>query len=588
MFPLASLLVGPLHAEAVADTAPAVIADESEIYQHRILPEPIVLTPWTDISKTETEYHWDFDLTIDTQGSVVAATLRSGSDQLRDQAALAARTARFKPFQRNGQAIPARLAYTIRSQTADYIGPGDRPFPKTPPPESTTIALLRTGCFGTCPQYRVEVLGSGAVTYRGDHNVLVKGEHHWHVDAQAVSALLNQFRRAEYFKLKGSYELPVTDLPTYVTSLTIGTQGKFVLDYGGSGFAAAIASTSFGGEDPHMPPVVTKPEDAIDQVSGVLSWVNGDNNTMSNLHAAGWNFGSDEAGAALNVLLKHCNAQLARQFILAGTPVNVSSQERYGGGLPIVAAAGCGDAALVRLMASRGALKRKEDVRAFLEASVESGFPDLVTLALQNAGQLNIVNESGVPLLTRAAASFAQDDDRVRAKRFDSARVVQLLAGAGANPNARDAEGNTPLFEANSADVTRALIKAGADPNASNAEGKTPLFNRYFDEPKKVLLKAGTDVGARDKYGRTALFYQDQAASIRLLTHAGADVNATDSQGDTPLEIVNEQNAALALMAAGAKLPTDPKRLAALIQKAANKKWTELLRQLKHVAPHTP
>jgi ankyrin repeat protein len=239
-------------------------------------------------------------------------------------------------------------------------------------------------------------------------------------------------------------------------------------------------------------------------------------------------------------------------------------------------------------MASRGALKRKEDVRAFLEASVESGFPDLVTLALQNADQLNIVNESGVPLLSRAAGSFARDDDPVRARRFDSAHVVQLLAGAGANPNARDAKGNTPLFEANSADVTRALIKAGADPNARNAEGKTPLFGRYFDEPKKVLLKAGTDVGARDKYGRTALFYQDQVAAIRLLTHAGADVNATDSQGNTPLEIVDEQNVALALVAAGATLPTDPKRLAALIQKATNKKWTELLRQLKHAAPHAP
>jgi len=54
----------------------------------------------------------------------------------------------------------------------------------------------------------------------------------------------------------------------------------------------------------------------------------------------------------------------------------------------------------------------------------------------------------------------------------------------GANPNARDKQGNTPLFEANKANVARALITAGATPNA-DAWGRTPLFEYYFDDVKK-------------------------------------------------------------------------------------------------------
>jgi hypothetical protein len=150
--------------------------------------------------------------------------------------------------------------------------------------------------------------------------VLVEGTHHWRVDPTAVAALLDRFRRAEYFKLEGYYELPVTDLPTYITSLSIGKQRKFVLDYGGGGFGEASARTSFGGEDPHMPQVVAELEAAIDQVSGVLSWVKGDDNTMSYLRAAGWNFASAEAGGAMSsTLAENCNTQLARQFIRAGT-----------------------------------------------------------------------------------------------------------------------------------------------------------------------------------------------------------------------------------------------------------------------------
>jgi hypothetical protein len=581
-FLLGSLLFSTLGATAVADAAPTLVVHEGETYEHRILPEPFVLTPWTNITENETTYHWDFDLTIDTQGSVVTATLKSGSDQLRDEALRAVRTARFKPFRRSGHAIPVRLTYTIGSRTEDYSGPEDRAFPDNPPPEPTKITLLRSsGCLGVCPGYRVEIRGSGAVTYEGKRNVVVKGTYHWQIDPRAVTGLLDQFRRAKYFKLKGYYELGVSDDPVYVTSLSIGAQRKFVLEEGARVRDLFAAS---GEQLPEIPPVTAQLEDAIDRVSGVLSWVNGDDNTMAHLRAIGWNFASAEVGDALNLLVGNCNTPLARQFILAGTPA-VSSE---GPGMAIGSAARCGDMELVRLMESRGALAREEDVQVLLEAGAESGLPDIVGLALEHGGRATTKDESGKPLLSVAAASYMSDEDPRKAS-FDSARVVQLLVAAGADPSARDKEGNTPLFEALRAEVARALIKAGADASARNTKGETPMFNRYIDgQTVQVLLEAGADINARDNYGRTALFYQDTIQSIKTLVHAGADVNAKDAEGHTPLEAAREEWAVLTLIDVGAKLPADPEGLAALMQRATNHRWSKLLRRLKNAAVTAP
>ncbi len=130
--------------------------------------------------------------------------------------------------------------------------------------------------------------------------------------------------------------------------------------------------------------------------------------------------------------------------------------------------------------------------------------------------------------------------------RFGSAEWVQACLEAGADPNARDADGNTPLHRldgSSGTDVAVALLllAAGADPNARNNQGNTPLYevvrsgNSSDLELVVVLLEAGADPNARGQYGYTALHHVDwdRPPDVeRALIRAGANPNLLDGDGD--------------------------------------------------------
>ena len=127
---------------------------------------------------------------------------------------------------------------------------------------------------------------------------------------------------------------------------------------------------------------------------------------------------------------------------------------------------------------------------------------------------------------------------------------VQAMIDSGADVNAKNNNGLTPLHEAayrGNAEVIPVLVKAGADVNAKNNNGLTPLHEAAYRgnaEVISVLIKVEADVNAKAKYDWTPLHsaaWKGHTKVIPVLVKAGADVNAKTIDGHTPLHLAAQE-----------------------------------------------
>ncbi|KAK6514351.1 hypothetical protein TWF506_008747 [Arthrobotrys conoides] len=120
--------------------------------------------------------------------------------------------------------------------------------------------------------------------------------------------------------------------------------------------------------------------------------------------------------------------------------------------------------------------------------------------------------------------------------------VVALLIKKGADIEARDNQGRTPLFLAayegrKSGELVRP--RAGVeyfDIETENMEGFAEMFKNTT--VVELLLDRGADIEARDYWGWTPLLSASRSrlpAIVKLLIERGADIEAKDNQGRTPL-----------------------------------------------------
>ena len=121
--------------------------------------------------------------------------------------------------------------------------------------------------------------------------------------------------------------------------------------------------------------------------------------------------------------------------------------------------------------------------------------------------------------------------------------LARFLCRKGSSVNVRGKFGNSPLHCANVMDLemVQALLDCGADVNARNNDGYTPLIYASLStniEVFRLLLNHGADPNVRYDDGNTLLhaalrFRMTEMA--RLLVEHGASVQVKDRRGRTPL-----------------------------------------------------
>jgi len=458
---------------------------------------------------------------------------------------------KFTPFQKDGIAVTAEVEEYIDLVPPERLPKNHVAAPVLRPNSQVAIELERTGCYGTCPSYTVKVSTDGII-FDGRGFVVASGRYRDTVDADEVRKLAKKFVAADFYSMDAVYRAGVTDNPTYVLSINIDGQAKDVEDYVGSWEG--------------MPAVITELEDEVDTFARTERWIDGSDGLVQELQAEKFNFQSFEAQVMVKESANRGMAGTLREFLEAGVPLKpllapepkepymavpfedvgwlsaasshpealrilidaaASKHDQNDKDLALVGAARSGSVEAVRVLIDYGAnpnadlseltvtesgggmTMQGKGAGSVLIYGAESGNPEMVREILLYHPKLEMRDREG------KTAVFAARIYRYRVE--DSARVecVRLLAKAGADVNARDNEGNTPLHETFLTDVEEELLKLGADVNARNKDGETPIFTTVDDDAIELFIEHGADLSIRNNKGETVIEAAKEKGPLR-------------------------------------------------------------------------
>ncbi len=151
-----------------------------------------------------------------------------------------------------------------------------------------------------------------------------------------------------------------------------------------------------------------------------------------------------------------------------------------------------------------------------LEMALTSGFGEMVLFLLEHGADLELKNKTQMDRTPIQVAVLGRKQD-----------MLDLMIERGANVNAADIQGNTPLHQAAGLDdgeMIETLLKHGAAINARNEPRATPLYHAVYVKAAnavRVLLKHGADASINGPNGLTPLELAEvleQRELVRLLT----------------------------------------------------------------------
>ncbi len=225
------------------------------------------------------------------------------------------------------------------------------------------------------------------------------------------------------------------------------------------------------------------------------------------------------------------------QRIVYAFPEAVSVKDKNGS-TPLHYAASTGDRTVCEMLLSAGADPRAKDGkgRTPLGIAMARGHKAAAEVLLAAMERKATPKQTGKEQSVRALFLAVMQDD--------SAAVKSMLKSDPGLAKASDASGMTALMvaiDAGKNEIAQFLINSGANVNASDGNGLTPLFRAVDNlDLTRLLVLKGARVTARSKNQRTPLheaacFGTEEVAAY--LISAGADVNALDADGKTPLTL---------------------------------------------------
>jgi ankyrin repeat protein len=152
--------------------------------------------------------------------------------------------------------------------------------------------------------------------------------------------------------------------------------------------------------------------------------------------------------------------------------------------------------------------------------------------------------------MKRPDPSEPKNQELVKAAFLCDFVQVRALLAEGADPDAPDAEGRSPLFSAvlgNSVGVLALLLESGADPNLRDNDGWTPLHfaaQESLPEIARILVSRGADPNVQDNDGATPLWRAVQSARDRselctVLRQAGAKDDIPNNRGESARDLAD-------------------------------------------------
>jgi ankyrin repeat protein len=180
-----------------------------------------------------------------------------------------------------------------------------------------------------------------------------------------------------------------------------------------------------------------------------------------------------------------------------------------------------------------------------------------------------LITDSSDNLHDRLVGNYVTPEVRwVVTNYSNSEEMIELLIAKGADVNAKNNQGNTPLYLAvgnNQKELAELLLLKGADVNTKNKKGLTPLHNAKRKEIIELLIAKGANINAQDNQGNMPLHLYLSSKYLGFITNDYLDliitregqVNTKNKQGQTPIKVAlmnNNLNAVTYLIEKGAYL----------------------------------